>query len=107
MTNKQLHTNTPRKPSKEEYQDLVNYKLKEMNDIIARNGHCSYDAGDLQHMLATASIAVFDHFNPIPAPMQYTGKLMSVVWGLRSVDCFVWQDGQFYRVSDDNLKTIR
>lgn len=107
MTNKSPETNIPRNPNKEEYQQLVDYLVGEMDDIQAHNGHCSYDAGDLGFMLDNASIAVFDYFNPKPAPMQYSGKLMSVVWGLRYVDCFVWQDGQFHRVSDDNLRTIR
>ena len=97
----------PRKPSEQEFSELVDLQLATLKQIRRENGHCSYAEGDLDFMLRNASIAVFDKFNPTPAPHQYTGKLMIVVWGLREVTHYVWLKGRLVEVSEDNRAEVR
>jgi hypothetical protein len=99
--------NTPRKPTENEFNQLAEVELAELDQIRRKTGHCSYDEGDLAFMLNNASIAVFDTYNPRPAPGQYHGKLMVVVWGMRHVTQYAWIDGHLVKVSEENKAEIQ
>ena len=104
ITNK----SNPRKATEAEWDQLVEYELAELEETIRVVGHSSVDYGDLAYMLDHSSLVVFDDYNTDnPAPGLYAGKLMILVWGLRNISEYVWQDGKLIRISEENRAEFR
>lgn len=97
----------PRRPTKKEFEELCEFEYEILQETRRKIGHSSVDEGDLAHMLDTASIAVFDNFNTITTPPRaYSGKLMVVIWGLRSTAVYVWINGKLVEVTEANRAEI-
>lgn len=95
-----------RPPTETESDELVQLELENLYETRRVIGHSSVDEGDLGYMLDTASIAVFDQHKPDPAPRQYNGKLMILVWNLRLISEYVWIEGRLTEITEENRAEI-
>ena len=86
----------PRKPTETEKSNLAYWAADEMGGFEA-NDHLK----QAQNLVNDAAIAVFDNY--VSDSPGYTGKVMTVVWGLgpSMYEAFIWRNNELVKLDQD------